>query len=105
MEIVSIGERVTVAGSGPALDGIVFDTPSRTKTVVAVVDPSRGPRLRTVNPKTLTLRPETGPDDHALELLVRRMPTPVHGAARGARSGGQGRSGFKRGAAHRPTGK
>lgn len=105
MEIVSIGERVTVAGSGPALDGIVFDTPSRTKAVVAVVDPSRGPLLRTVNPKTLTLRPQAGPDDHALELLMRRMPPPVHGAARGAAGSGQNRSGFKRGAAHRPTGR
>ncbi len=103
--MVSIGELVTVAGAGPVLDGIVFDTPSRTKTVVAVVDPNRGPLLRTVNPKTLTPRPQAGPDDRALELLVRRMPAPVHGAARGAAGGGHGRSGFKRGATHRPTGK
>jgi len=105
MEIATIGDRVTVAGSGPVLDGIVFDTPSRTKAVVAVVDPNRGPLLRTVNPKILTPRPEAGPDDHALELLLRRTPPPIHGSARGAGGSGVGRSGFKRGAAHRPTGK
>jgi hypothetical protein len=44
-------------------------------------------------------------DDRALQLLVRRTPPPVHGAARGAVAGGHGRSGFNRGATHRPTGK
>src|ERR1700729_66837 len=51
MEPVSIGELVKVAGSGPEHDGIVFDTPSKSKVVVAVVDPGRGPVLRTVHPK------------------------------------------------------
>ncbi len=32
-----------VAGGGPELDGIVFDAPSRTKVVVAVVDPIAAP--------------------------------------------------------------
>jgi hypothetical protein len=99
------GELVKVAGAGPVLDGIVFDTPSRTKVVVAVVDPVRGPVFRTVHPKTLTEREQEGADDRALRLLVRRTPPPVHGAARGASAARQGRSGFKRGAAHRSTGR
>jgi hypothetical protein len=103
--MTEIGELVKVAGVGPALDGIVFDTPSRTKVVVAVVDPDRGPGFRTVHPKTLTQREQEGPDDRALRLLVRRTPAPVHGAARGSAAGRQARSGFQRGTAHRPTGK
>jgi hypothetical protein len=99
-----IGELVKVGDGVSALDGIVFDTPSRSKVVVAVVDPDRGPLFRTVNPNQLTKR-EEGSDDRALQLLVRRTPPPVHGAARGAVAGGHGRSGFNRGATHRPTGK
>jgi hypothetical protein len=105
MEMTAIGELVKVGGVGPVLDGIVFDTPSRTKVVVAVVDPDRGPGFRTVHPKTLTQREQEGPDDRALRLLVRRTPPPVHGAARGTVAGRQARSGFQRGATHRPTGK
>ena|SRR5579859_474956 len=105
MELVSVGELVKVGGGGPELDGIVFDTPSRSKVVVAVVDPTRGPLFRTVNPGTLTERTEEGPHDRALRLLVRRTPPAVRGAARGETRGGQGRSGYKRGAGHRTTGK
>ena len=105
MEVTSIGELVKVGAGGSTLDGIVFDTPSRSKVVVAVVDPDRGPMFRTVNPKELTVREEEGSDDRALQLLVRRTPPPVRGAARGAVVGGRGRSGFKRGTTHRPTGK
>ena len=76
MEPSSTGELVKVATGGPQLDGIVFDTPSRTKVVVAVVDPRRGPVLRTVHPRTLSERTEEGPDDRALQLLVRRTPPP-----------------------------
>jgi hypothetical protein len=103
--MASIGELVKVGAGGSALDGIVFDTPSRTKVVVAVVDPDRGPLFRTVNPNQLTKREEEGSDDRALRLLVRRKPPPVRGAARGGVAGGHGRSGFNRGATHRPTGK
>jgi hypothetical protein len=109
MQTVSPGELVKVAGGGTELDGIVFDTPSITKVVVAVVDPARGPQFRTVNPKALTERADEGPDDRALRLLIRRTPPPVPGAARGATSGapraGQGRSAYTRGAAHRSTGR
>jgi hypothetical protein len=103
--MTKIGELVKVGVGGSALDGIVFDTPSRSKVVVAVVDPHRGPLFRTVNPKELTKREEEGSDDRALQLLVRRTPSAVHDAARGALPGGRGHSGFKRGATHRPTGR
>ena len=36
MEQVTVGELVQVTGVGPDLDGIVFDTPSSSKVVVAV---------------------------------------------------------------------
>jgi hypothetical protein len=105
MESTSIGELVRVGGEGPELDGIVFDTPSRTKAVVAVVDPDRGPLFRTVHPRTLTERTAEGPDDRALRLLVRRTPSPGRTAARGGTTGGHGSPGYARGAMHRTTGK
>ena len=105
MEPTSAGELVTVAGVGPELDGIVFDMPSRSKVVVAVMDPSRGPVFRTAHPKTLTERTEEGPDDRALRLLVRRTPPPARGAASGGVTAGRGSPGHTRGAMHRTTGK
>lgn len=102
--MLSIGGLVTVT-DGRALDGIVFDVPSPSKVVVAVVVPGRGPALRTVNQKTVTPREAEGPDDRALRLLIRRTPPPAGGSAHGADAGGQGRSGFKRGATHRSTGR
>jgi len=105
MESLDAGERVRVAGPGPELDGIVFHSPSRSKVVVAVVDPGRGPIFRTVHPRTLTERTEDGPDDRALRLLIRRTPPPVRGAASGGQGTGRGRSGHTRAAMHRTTGK
>jgi hypothetical protein len=107
MESISPGELVKVTGErGPAADGIVFDTPSRTKVVVAMVDGPRGPAMRTVHPDTLSERLEAGPDDPALQRLVRRTPTPSRGGARGASGSAAGRSaGHSRGAAHRTTGR
>lgn len=105
MDPSSIGELVKVASGGPEVDGIVFDTPSRTKVVVAVVDPGRGPVFRTVHPTTLTERTQEGPDDRALRLLVRRTPPPVRGAARGGVGAGRGTPGHARHAMHRTTGK
>jgi hypothetical protein len=104
MDDVSAGELVKVADGGPELDGIVFDTPSRSKVVVAVVDPSRGPVFRTVHPKTLTERTDEGPDDRALRLLLRRTPPPAF-ATRGGARGGRPLPGHSRGAMHRTTGK
>ncbi len=94
-----------VADGSAELDGLVFDTPSSSKVVVAVVDPTRGPLFRTVNPNALTEREQEGPNDRALRLLVRRTPPPHNAGARDATRGGQRRSGFTRGAAHRPTGR
>jgi hypothetical protein len=105
MQSTSAGELVTVAGDGPQLDAIVFDTPSTTKTVVAVVDPARGPVFRTVHPRTLSERTAEGADDRALRLLIRRTPAPVRGGARGGAGTAQGRSGHTRAAMHRTTGK
>jgi hypothetical protein len=105
VETFAMGDLVSVAGTGPALDGIVFDMPSRLKVVVAVVDPVRGPVLRTVHPKALHEREQEGAHDPALRLLVRRTPPPVHTAARAGFTGRKGQAGFSRGAPHRPTGK
>jgi hypothetical protein len=105
MDAASVGELVKVADGGAELDGLVFDRPSSSKVIVAVVDPTRGPLFRTVNPNTLTPREHEGPDDRALRLLVRRTPAPADGVARGATRGGLRRAGFTRGAAHRPTGR
>jgi hypothetical protein len=105
MDAASAGDLVTVAGEGPELDGIVFDTPSRTKAVVAVVDPARGPLFRTVHPRTLLERAEEGPSDRALRLLIRRTPPSVRGAARGDGAAGRSSPGHARGTMHRTTGK
>jgi hypothetical protein len=105
METINAGDLVTVAGTGPALDGIVFDTPSRTKVVVAVMDPNRGPVFRPVHPDALSERAASGPDDSALRLLLKRTPPPAGGKAGGAGSSVQGRAGFTRSATHRSTGR
>lgn len=105
MESIGAGELVKVADGGPELDGIVFDTPSHSKVIVAVVDRARGPVFRTVHPKALSTRTEESPDDRALRLLVRRTPPPVHGGPRGGSMGGRAQTGHPRGAAHRPTGR
>jgi hypothetical protein len=104
MDAATPGELVKVADGGAELDGLVFDRPSSSKVIVAVVDRTRGPLFRSVNPNALTRREHEGPDDRVLRLLVRRTPPP-HSAARGATNGGERRSGFTRGAAHRPTGR
>ncbi len=105
MEPITPGELVTVTDGSAQLDGIVFDTPSSSKVVVAVVDPTRGPRMRTVNPNTLSERVEEGADDRALRLLIRRTAPVTHDATRAATSGKQRHSGYQRGTAHRPTGR
>jgi hypothetical protein len=105
MEPTSTGELVKVASGGPELDGIVFDTPSRSKVVVAVVDPGRGPVFRTVHPTALTERTEEGPGDRALRLLVRRTPPPVRGTAGDEAPAGRGSPAHTRAAMHRTTGK
>jgi hypothetical protein len=105
MELTSTGELVTVDSGGRPLDGIVFDAPSNSKIVVAVMDRGRGPVLRTFPLTALTERAEEGPSDRALRLLIRRTPPPVRGSARDGAGGGRGRPGHTRGAMHRTTGK
>lgn len=105
VETIAPGELVRVAGRGPDLDGIVFDVPSQSKVVVAVVEPGRGPTFRTVHPAALTERGEEGSDDRALRLLLGRTPSPVHDAARGGGRVGRGRPGHTRSPTHRTTGR
>jgi hypothetical protein len=105
MESVTPGELVTFSEGGPPVDAIVFDTPSRSKAVIAMVDADRGPHFRTVHPRTLTAREEEGPDDRAIQLLVNRTPPPSRGARGGGPRGGRALPAHARGAAHRPTGK
>jgi hypothetical protein len=105
MELTDAGTLVRISGSGPDADGIVFDAPSRSKIVVAVVDRARGPVFRTVHPETLSARAEAGADDPALTQLIRRTPPPAHGAARGGSGAVRGSSGHARAAMHRTTGK
>src|SRR3954454_9409851 len=100
MEEIAAGDLVKVATEGPQIDGIVFDLPSASKVVVAVMDRSRGPVMRTVPRTALTGRTEAGSDDRALELLVRRTPHPARASARGGSGSGQGREGHKRAAGH-----
>lgn len=105
MESTSTGALVTVAGDGPKLDGIVFDTPSRTKVVVAVLVPGRGPSFRTVHPDTLSERTSEGASDRALRLLMRRTPAPPKTGVTGGGAAARGRAGHTRAAMHRTTGK
>lgn len=105
MDALRTGERVKVAGTGPPVDAIVFDTPSRTKVVVAVVDPGRGPVFRTVHPNALTERTGDGPHDPALRLLIKRTPQPTRATDRGGAGAGRRDAGHTRVAMHRTTGK
>ena len=105
MESISVGRLVKVADRGPARDGIVFDFPSATKVVVAVVDPRRGPSFRTVHPNALSERLEAGAEDPALLRLVRRTRPPAPRGERGGVGTGHGRAGHTRPATHRAPGK
>jgi hypothetical protein len=105
METVEVGDLVTVNGPGAPLDGLVYETPSRTKTVVAVVDPKHGPVFRSVNPDTLTERTGESKHDVALRLLVRRTQGTVRGQSHATGSAQKRQAGFTRGASHRPTGR
>jgi hypothetical protein len=105
MELIGAGDLVTVATGGPEIDGIVFDVPSDSKAVVAMMDRERGPVLRTVQRETLTERTEEGPDDRALRLLVRRTPAAVRAGGPNAGGGVRGRAGHARASSHRTTGK
>ena len=99
------GDLVTVTGSGAPLDGIVFETPSPSKAVVAVVDAKKGPVFRSVHPDALSDRETEGAHDRALRMLIKRTPPAAHGATRGPKGSEHARAGFSRGANHRSTGR
>jgi hypothetical protein len=106
MEPLSAGQLVRLSEGGPALDGIVADTSSERKFVVAVMDPKRGPVLKSVDPALLSERADEGAADGALRGLIRRaaLRTPGGGGAAGKGSV-QARQGHKRSATHRTTGR
>jgi hypothetical protein len=105
MELLSTGDLVKVATRGPQLDGIVFDVPSGSKVVVAIMDRGRGPVLRSVERTALSERSEAGPDDQQLRLLIRRTPSAHRGPGHSGAGAGPGRAGRRRAAGHRTTGK
>lgn len=86
-------------------DGIVFDVSGGSKVVVAVVDRERGPVMRTIDSGDLAERTEDAPSDRALRALIRRTPGGTPGSARAGTGPGQARSGHRRAAMHRTTGK
>ena len=101
--MTAVGELVKVATAGPLVDGIVFDTPSAAKVVVAVIDPGRGPVFRTVHPQTLSERESESVVDRSLRQLIRRTPPPTGRAARGGSAARGGHTGHTRGAVHRTS--
>jgi hypothetical protein len=105
MEKTEAGDLVKVAVGRRQTDGIVFDVPGSAKVVVALVDRERGPVMRTVDVKDVTERAEAGPDDRALQMLIRRTPGGVRGAARAGSGPAQARAGHRRASMHRTTGK
>src|SRR3954454_20007488 len=105
MDEIAAGDLVKVATAGPQNDGIVFDLPSASKAVVAVIDRGRGPVMRTVPRTALSERAEAGPDDRALRLLVRRTPHAVHATAREGSGPAQRPAAHTRAPRHRTTGK
>jgi hypothetical protein len=105
MEKMEAGDLVTVAVGRRETDGIVFDVPGGAKVIVALVDRERGPVMRTVESKDLTERLEAGPDDRALQMLIRRTPGGSRGTARAGSAPGHASAGHRRAAMHRTTGK
>ena len=105
MESLVAGQLVKVATAGPVVDGIVFDVPSEQKVVVAVVDPKKGPAFRSVGREAVSEREDAGPQDRALQSLIRRTPATARGGGKGSAGSVQGRSGFGRASMHRTTGK
>ena len=101
---IAAGQLVKVATPGPQIDGIVFDVPSASKVLVAVIDRAKGPVLRSVAADAVSEREQEGPDDAALQLLIRRTPATSRGGGSGG-TGVQGSSGHSRATGHRTTGK
>ena len=104
MEATSADELVKVDAGGRPLDGIVFERPSSSKVVVAVVDRGRGPVFRTFHPDTLSERPKRRRRSPAAAPHPPHATT-GHGSARGGAASEPGRAGHRRAAQHRTTGK
>jgi len=79
VEQIAAGDLVKVSTAGPQIDGIVFDLPSASKVVVAVMDRDRGPVMRTVPRTALTERCNSS----CVELLTLFMAPHEAGAGRG----------------------
>ena len=105
MSLPQDAHLVTVPDGGRACDGIIFDRPSPTKVVVAVMDQRRGPVFRTLNASALSQRAEPGDDDVQLHRLIRRTPPPAGRRHTSTSSGQAARAAHTRGAAHRSTGR
>lgn len=105
MELTGAGQLVKVDAGGAPLDGIVFDIPSSSKVVVAVLERGRGPVFRTVHPRMLADRPDDRPGDRALRLLIRRTPPPAGASGPPGGAGKRGQAGHTRAAMHRTTGR
>jgi hypothetical protein len=104
MEPTRVGDLVTVEATGRDVNGIVFDLPSPAKAIVAVIDRTRGPVLRSFDSKLLSERTAAAPEDKALRLLIRRSATSGRGSSRAGQGGVSGHSGHTRGADHRSNG-
>jgi hypothetical protein len=105
MSLPQDAHLVTVTDGGRPRDGIIFDRPSPTKVVVAVIDRRRGPVFRTLHPSALSERAEPGDDDVSLRRLIRRTPPPAGRRHGSTSSGHAARAAHMRGAAHRSTGR
>ena len=105
MEPIAVGSLVSVDTGRTQTDGIVFDLPSDTKAVVALMDRSRGPVMRTVARTALSGRAEASDNDRALQLLVRRTAPAARGGGPGGSKVRGTRDAHGRAATHRPTGR
>jgi hypothetical protein len=102
MKPLRAGQLVTVTDDDATLDGIVAQTPSMLKLVVAVPDPKREAVLREFHRSALRERRQAGEHDTALRRVIGKASAAGgHGGPRSA----QGRRGHTRAPAHRTPGR
>ena len=102
MKPLRAGQLVTVTDDGVTLDGIVAQTPSMLKLVVAVPEADADPVLRTFHRGALRERTRAGEHDTALRRVIGKAASaPGHDGQRS----GPGRRGHTRAPAHRSTGR
>jgi hypothetical protein len=102
MKPLRAGQLVTVTDDGATFDGIVVQTPSLLKVVVAVRDPKADVVMRTFHRGALRERSRAGDDDAALR---RAMGKAAAAGGHGGPTSAQGRRGHTRAPAHRSTGR